>query len=95
MGRSYYVERLTHELMHGAWALIEEVESLGAWPRRLKPAFPRCVLKSCGPQTGCIDSGKDVIVGVNAFASPEEPMIPVLDIDNARCVNRNLNSLAS
>jgi len=42
----------------------------------------------------CIDSGKDVIVGVNAFASPEEPLIPVLDIDNAAVRESQLKRLS-
>jgi methylmalonyl-CoA mutase len=43
---SYYVERLTHELMHAAWELIEEIESLGGMARRrLRPAYRRCGLK--------------------------------------------------
>jgi len=42
---SYYVERLTHELMHAAWTLIEEIEKLGGMTRRSRPACPRCGLK--------------------------------------------------
>jgi methylmalonyl-CoA mutase len=93
---SYYVERLTHELMHGAWTLIEEVENWAAWPRRLKPAFPRCALKRRRRASRPASTpAEDVIVGVNAYPSPEEPLIPVLDIDNAAVRESQLKRLAS
>ena len=38
-GGSYYVEKLTEEITKSAWALIEEIEALGVWPKRLKRAF--------------------------------------------------------
>ena len=81
---SYYVERLTHELMHGAWALIEEVESLGGMAKAIETGVPKMrIEEAAARKQACIDSGSDVIVGVNAYLSPEEPLIPVLDIDNA------------
>ena len=81
---SYYVERLTHELMHSAWTLIEEVESLGGMAKAIETGVPKMrIEEAAARRQACIDSGRDVIVGVNAYRSPEEPLIPVLDIDNA------------
>jgi methylmalonyl-CoA mutase len=92
---SYYVERLTHELMHGAWALIEEVESLGGMAKAIETGVPKMrIEEAAARKQACIDSGKDVIVGVNAYASPEEPLIPVLDIDNAAVRESQLARLA-
>ena len=80
---SYYVERLTHELMHAAWALIEEVEGLGGMAKAIETGVPKMrIEESAARRQACIDSGKDVIVGVNAYISSEEPLIPVLEIDN-------------
>ena len=94
-GGSYYVERLTHELMHGAWALIEEVESLGGMAKAIETGVPKMrIEEAAARKQACIDSGKDVIVGVNAFASPEEPLIPVLDIDNAAVRESQLKRLS-
>ena len=94
-GGSYYVERLTHDLMHGAWALIEEVESLGGMAKAIETGVPKMrIEEAAARKQACIDSGKDVIVGVNAFASPEEPMIPVLDIDNAAVRESQLKQLS-
>jgi methylmalonyl-CoA mutase len=81
---SYYVERLTHELMHAAWTLIEEVEGLGGMAKAIETGVPKMrIEEAAARRQAAIDSGKDVIVGVNAYPAPEEPVIPVLDIDNA------------
>jgi len=80
---SYYVERLTHELMHAAWELIEEVEKLGGMAKAIETGLPKMRIEEAAArrQAG-IDAGSDVIVGVNAFPASEEPEIPVLAIDN-------------
>ena len=81
---SYYVERLTHELMHSAWKLIEEVESLGGMAKAIETGVPKMRIEEASARKQArIDSGRDIIVGINAYPSPEEPLIPVLDIDNA------------
>ncbi len=91
---SYYVERLTHKLMHGAWALIEEVEGLGGMARAIETGVPKMrIEEAAARRQASIDSGRDVIVGVNAYPSPEEPLIPVLDIDNAAVRESQLKRL--
>jgi methylmalonyl-CoA mutase len=91
---SYYVERLTHELMHGAWALIEEVESLGGMAKAIETGVPKMrIEEAAARRQASIDSGTDVIVGVNAYISPEETGIPVLDIDTASVRESQLKRL--
>jgi len=81
---SYYVERLTHELMHAAWTLIEEVEELGGMAKAIETGVPKMRIEEAAARKQArIDSGHDMIVGVNAYHSAEETLIPVLDIDNA------------
>jgi methylmalonyl-CoA mutase len=81
---SYYVERLTHELIHSAWALIEEVEHLGGMAKAIETGIPKMrIEEAAARRQACIDAGKDVIVGVNAYRTQEETLIPVLDIDDA------------
>jgi len=80
---SYYVERLTHELMHAAWELIEEVEGLGGMARAIETGLPKMRIEEAAARRQArIDSGLDTIIGVNAYIASEEPQIPVLDIDN-------------
>jgi methylmalonyl-CoA mutase len=81
---SYYVERLTHELMHFAWSLIEEIEHLGGMTKAIESGLPRTRIEEAAARRQAnIDSGQDVIVGVNAYCALEEPQIPILDIDDA------------
>ena len=83
-GGSYYVERLTHELMHAAWNLIEEVEAMGGMTKAIEAGIPKMRIEQAAAQRQArIDSGRDLLVGVNAFRAPQEPQIPVLNIDDA------------
>jgi len=91
---SFYVERLTHELMHAAWSLIEEIESLGGMAKAIETGIPKMrIEEAAARRQALIDSGRDLIVGVNAYPPPEEPPIPVLDIDNAAVRNAQIKRL--
>ena len=80
---SYYVEKLTHDLMHAAWELIEEVEALGGMAKAIETGVPKMRIEEAAARRQArIDSGADVIVGLNAYKSSEETVVPVLDIDN-------------
>ena len=92
---SYYVERLTHELMHAAWVLIEEVEQLGGMAKAIETGVPKMRIEEAAARRQArIDSGVDVIVAINAYASQEETLIPVLDIDNDAVRESQVNRLA-
>jgi methylmalonyl-CoA mutase len=80
---SYSVERLTHELMHSAWNLIQEIEQLGGMTKAIETGVPKMrIEEAAARRQAAIDAGRDVIVGVNAYKAADEPEIPVLDIDN-------------
>jgi methylmalonyl-CoA mutase len=92
---SYYVERLTHELMHSAWELIEEVEGLGGMAKAIETGVPKMRIEEAAARRQArIDFGTDVIVGLNAYPSPEETLVPVLDIDNDAVRESQLGRLA-
>ncbi|UOQ52888.1 methylmalonyl-CoA mutase [Hymenobacter cellulosivorans] len=88
-GGSYYVESLTHELADKAWALIQEVESLGGMAKAIETGLPKMRIEEASARKQArIDSGKEVVVGVNKYRLTdrqlgEEQQIDVLDIDNA------------
>ena len=91
---SYYLERLTHELMHSAWNLIEEIEQLGGMTKAIEAGIPKMRIEEAAARRQAnIDSGQDVIVGVNAYRAKEEPQIPVLDIDGATVRTAQLTRL--
>jgi methylmalonyl-CoA mutase len=83
-GGSHYVERLTHELAARAEAHIREVEKLGGMVKAIEAGLPKMRIEECAARTQArIDSGKQVIVGVNRFR-PERDAVPeILKVDNA------------
>lgn len=83
-GGSYYVESLTHELAHKAWALIEEIEALGGMAKAIETGLPKMRIEEAAARRQArIDSGKDVIVGLNRYRLEKEQPIEILDVDNA------------
>ncbi len=80
---SYYVEALTHEIAHKAWALIEEVEKLGGMAKAIETGIPKMRIEEAAARTqGKIDSGTQTIVGVNKYRLEKEDPIDILEIDN-------------
>ena len=83
-GGSYYVERLTHELAHKAWAHIVECEQAGGMAKAIEAGFPkRRDPGSLGPDAGPIDSGAQVIVGLNKYVLEKQEAMKVLKVDNS------------
>jgi len=82
-GGSYYVEFLTDKLAKRAWELIEEVEELGGMAKAIEAGLPKLrIEEAAAKKQARIDSGKDIIVGVNRFQVDEESGIEVRDVDN-------------
>ena len=82
-GGSYYVEYLTMELAQKAWALIEEVEELGGMAKAIETGLPKMRIEEAAARKQArIDSGKDVIVGVNKYKISEATVLEVRDVDN-------------
>jgi methylmalonyl-CoA mutase len=82
-GGSYYVEYLTDQLVERAWSLIEEVEELGGMAKAIEAGLPKLrIEEAAAKKQARIDSGKDVIVGVNRYQVDEESTIEVRDVDN-------------
>ncbi|MGV8092700.1 MAG: methylmalonyl-CoA mutase [Mangrovibacterium sp.] len=80
---SYYVESLTNELAHKAWALIQEVEKLGGMAKAIETGIPKMRIEEAAARTqGRIDSGVQTIVGVNKYRLDKEDPIDILEIDN-------------
>ncbi|HEV2865581.1 MAG TPA: methylmalonyl-CoA mutase family protein, partial [Allosphingosinicella sp.] len=85
LGGSWYVESLTRELEERAWALIEEVESLGGMTAAVDEGMPkRRIEEAAAARAARVDRGETVIVGVNRYRSDEERHLDILQIDNAR-----------
>ncbi|MFC4739652.1 methylmalonyl-CoA mutase [Flavobacterium ponti] len=80
---SYYVESLTAEIADKAWALIEEVESLGGMTKAIEEGIPKLRIEEAAARKQArIDSTQDIIVGVNKYRLEKEDPLHILDVDN-------------
>ena len=80
---SYYVESLTHELAHRAWAHIQEVEKLGGMAKAIESGVPKMRIEEASARKQSrIDSNVDTIVGINKYRLDHEDPIETLEIDN-------------
>lgn len=83
LGGSYYVEYLTEQLITAASQLIEEVESLGGMTRAIESGIPKLrIEEAAAARQARIDSGEEIIVGVNRFQSSALPDFEILEVDN-------------
>lgn len=82
---SYYVERLTHELVQKAWTLIQEVEDLGGMTKAIEAGIPKMrIEEAAAKKQARIDSGKDVLVGVNKYRLDQEDELSILEVDHEK-----------
>jgi len=83
-GGSYYVERLTHELMHKAWAHVVECEQAGGMAKAIEAGFPKRRIQEASARTQArIDSGAQTIVGLNKYVLDKQEAMKVLKVDNS------------
>jgi methylmalonyl-CoA mutase len=91
---SWYVESLTHELAHRAWELIEEIENLGGMAKAIETGIPKMRIEEAAARRQArIDSGRDVIVGLNRYRLDKEDPMDILDIDNTAVREAQLKRL--
>ena len=92
---SYYVERLTAEITEKAWALIEEVEELGGMTKAIEAGIPKLRIEEAAARKQArIDSGQDIIVGVNKYKLRKEDPLHILDVDNQMVRRQQMERLA-
>lgn len=93
-GGSYYVEKLTDEIATKAWKLIEEVEQLGGMTKAIETGLPKMKIEEAAAKRQArIDSGKEMIIGVNSYISGNETEIDTLEIDNTEVRSSQINRL--
>ena len=92
---SYYVESLTHQIAEKAWALIEEIEELGGMTKAIEAGIPKLRIEEAAARKQArIDSGQDVIVGVNKYRLEQEDPLHILDVDNQKVRASQMERLA-
>jgi methylmalonyl-CoA mutase len=94
-GGSYYVERLTHELVRRARQHIAEVEAAGGMTEAIARGLPKLRIEECAARTQArIDSGEQVTIGVNRYKVQDEPPLDVLAVDQRAVRNAQVQRLA-
>ncbi|GER59013.1 methylmalonyl-CoA mutase [Patiriisocius marinus] len=95
-GGSFYVENLTNDIAEKAWKLIQEVEELGGMTKAIEAGIPKLRIEEAAARKQArIDSGQDIIVGVNKFRLKKEDPLQILDVDNQKVRQSQLNRLAT
>ncbi|MDB3977450.1 methylmalonyl-CoA mutase [Flavobacteriaceae bacterium] len=93
---SYYVENLTNDIAQKAWSLIQEVEDLGGMTKAIEAGIPKLRIEEAAARKQArIDSGQDIIVGVNKYRLEKEDPLQILDVDNQMVRTSQLERLAN
>ncbi|MCH6198765.1 methylmalonyl-CoA mutase [Aquiflexum sp. LQ15W] len=80
---SHYVEYLTDQLVEKAWGLIMEVEQVGGMAKAIEAGIPKMRIEEAAARKQArIDSGKDVIVGVNRYQNEDKAEFEIREVDN-------------
>jgi len=92
---SYLMESLTQEMADKAWAIIEEVQALGGMTRAVDSGWAKLRIEASAAQKQArIDSGQDVIVGVNKYTLAQQDRVDILEVDNVRVREGQIARLA-
>jgi len=93
-GGSHYVEQLTQDIAHKAWDLIQEIESYGGMTEAIEAGIPKMRIEEAATKKQArIDSGQDVIVGVNQYTLEEEELMTYLEVDQEQVQKQQLQRL--
>ncbi|MBN8753183.1 MULTISPECIES: methylmalonyl-CoA mutase [Variovorax] len=93
---SYMMEKLTQDMADAAWAIIEEVEAMGGMTKAVDSGWAKLKIEAAAAEKQArIDSGKDVIVGVNKYKLKSEDAIDSLSIDNVKVREQQVARLQS
>ena len=93
-GGSYFIESLTQDLANKAWSHIQEVENMGGMAKAIEAGIPKMRIEEAAARTQArIDSGQQVVVGINKYQLDVEDKVDVLKIDNAEVRTAQLAKL--
>src|SRR5438105_566076 len=92
---SYMMEKLTQEMADAAWTIIEEVEAMGGMTRAVDSGWAKLKIEAAAAEKQArIDSGRDVIVGVNKYRLEKEDVHDILEVDNDKVRDQQIARLA-
>ena len=93
---SYFVETLTHQIANNAWNIIQEIENQGGMTKAIEAGIPKLKIEeSAAKKQAKIDSGEDIIVGVNKYVLENEDPLHILEVDNDLVRKQQIERLKS
>lgn len=93
-GGSYYVEYLTDQLLRKAQTLMDEIEELGGMAKAIETGIPKMRIEEAAARKQArIDSGKEWIIGVNAYKTESEEPLELREVDNAEVRRKQVDRL--
>jgi len=93
-GGSYFMETLTNELADKAWHHLQEIEAQGGMAKAIEAGIPKLRIEEAAARTQAnIDSGSQIVVGVNQYQLASEPDVDVLQVDNAAVLEKQIEKL--
>ena len=91
---SYYVESLTHQIIEKAWEIIQDIEQQGGMTKAIEAGIPKLKIEEeAAKKQAHIDSGQNIIVGVNKFKLENEDPLHILEVDNDLVRKQQINRL--
>ncbi len=91
---SHYVEQLTEEIANEAWALIQEVEDLGGMTKAIEAGIPKLrIEEAAAKKQARLDSGQEVLVGVNKYVLEDEDDLQILEVDNQKVRRQQIEGI--
>ncbi len=94
LGGSYYIESLTADLVRKGWELIQEIESLGGMTKAIETGIPKMrIEQAAAAKQARIDSGRNVIVGVNKYQTEDKPDFDIREVDTTAVRDEQIERL--
>ena len=94
LGGSFHLEKLTNDIANKAWDLIQEVENQGGMTKAIEMGLPKMKIEEAAAKRQAkIDSGKEIIVGLNAYKSEDDQQVDILEIDNKKVKENQINRI--
>ena len=93
-GGSYYVESLTNSLIEKAWVHLEEIEQLGGMAKAIESGIPKMRIEEAAARRQAkIDSGEEIIIGINQYRTVEKEEFDILEVDNSKVRDQQIKRL--
>ena len=93
---SYFVETLTHQIASNAWKIIQDIENQGGMTKAIEAGIPKLKIEeSAAKKQAKIDSGEDIIVGVNKYVLENEDPLHILEVNNDLVRKQQIERLKS